>query len=134
MKGGLVTLLNATSTVTDIIGTSKVFISKARQQADPPYVVLVQLESEEFGCLDGGTGDLRKMGFNIDCCSRDGIQAENLGNAVSDLLKDYSGAAGSFTIDAVNFHGEVTTYTDPDDGSDNGLHIVSLDMDFWYRP
>jgi len=132
MRSGLVALLRAEATVTTIVGTTGVYVAKAPQTAKLPFVVIDQNDTEEFKSLDG-TGALRRMGFAIDCIASTSLAAETLGNAVRKYLDDFTGAAGTFTIDAVLMNGEHGGYDPPNDGSDGGFHIITLDLDVFYQ-
>lgn len=130
MKSGLVSLLQNESTISAI--TSQVYITKAPQTATVPYIVLELTDTEEFGSLDG-TGSLRRVTFAIDCQSDRSVEAETLGAAVRVFIDDFTGAAGSFTIDAVNLSQELSDYDPPKDASDKGTHTVTLLVDIFYQ-
>jgi len=132
MKSGLVALLSTEATITAICGT-RVYVTKAPQKAVFPYVIITQMSSEENASLDGATGKLRFITFDIDCKSKTSVQAESLGNAVRTFIQDYTGAAGNFTIGAVIMNNESDSYEPPDDGSDVGVHVVTLDLDVQFN-
>jgi len=132
MKSGLVALLSTEATITAICGT-RVYVTKAPQKAVFPYVIITQMSSEENASLDGATGKLRFITFDIDCKSKTSVQAESLGNAVRTFIQDYIGAAGNFTIGAVIMNDESDSYEPPDDGSDVGVHVVTLDLDVQFN-
>ena len=133
MITGLVSLLTGEATISSLVA-SRVYVNKAPQKAILPYVILTQLGSEEFKSLDNTTSILRMLTIDIDCKADRFIEAESLGNAVRIFLDDYSGTAGSFTIGAVLMNSERHDYEPPDDGSDVGLHVVTLDVDIQYQP
>jgi hypothetical protein len=130
MKSGLVALLKGESTISSL--TSKVYITKAPQTATMPYIVIELTDTEEFGSLDG-TGALRRVTFAIDCHSELSTEAETIGKSVRDFIDDYTGTAGSFTIDAVNLGQEISDYQPPKDASDKGTHTVTLLVDIFYQ-
>jgi len=132
MKSGLVALLSTEATITAICGT-RVYVTKAPQKAVFPYVIITQMSSQENASLDGATGKLRFITFDIDCKSKTSVQAESLGNAVRTFIQDYTGAAGNFTIGAVIMNDESDSYEPPDDGSDVGVHVVTLDLDVQFN-
>ena len=134
MSSGLVALLKAEATVTAIVGSAGVYITKAPQGTKLPFVVIDQSDTEEFNSLDG-TGRLRRMGFALDCIASTSVGAETLADAVREYIDDYTGTAGTFTIKAVILNGEAQGYDPPNDGSDVGWHIITLDLDIFYdRP
>jgi len=132
MKAGLVSLLAAEGTITAICST-RIYVQKAPQAALFPHVIITQMSSNENMSLDGGSGSLRFINYDIDCKARTSVQAEALGNAVRTYLDDYSGTAGSFTIGAVILNDESDDYEPPQDGSDIGVFVVTLDLDVQYN-
>ena len=132
MKSGLVSLLSSEATITAICST-RVYVSKAPQSAAFPHVILTQMGSDENPSFDGASGQLRFLNFDIDCKAKTSVQAEALGNAVRTYLDDFSGTAGSYTIGAVILNDESDDYEPPQDGSDVGVHVVTLDVDVQYN-
>lgn len=133
MKSGLVSLLTGESTVNAIVG-SRVYISNAPQKATFPHIVITQMGSNENGALDGNSGNLRMIDYQIDCRAKTSVGAESLGNAVRTFIDDYSGAAGSYTIGAVLMNSEVDDFEPPTDGSETGTYVVSLDLTIHFNP
>jgi hypothetical protein len=91
------------------------------------------MSSDENGTLDGGSGQLRFLDFDIDCKAKSSVTAESLGNAVRTYIDDYSGTAGTFTIGAVIVNDESDDYEPPQDGSDVGVFVVTLDLTIHYN-
>ena len=91
------------------------------------------MSSEENTTLDGASGALRFLNFDIDCKARTSLASESLGNAVRTFIDDYSGTAGSYTIGAVIVNDESDDYEPPTDGSDIGVFVVTLDVDIQYN-
>jgi hypothetical protein len=127
MKSGLVSLLTGEATVSAIC-SSRVYVNRAPQKAIFPHVIITQMNSEENGTIDGGSGQLRFIDFDIDCKAKSSVQAESLANAVRVFIDDYSGTAGSYTIGAVLMNDESDEYEPPQDGSDVGVFVVTLDV------
>jgi hypothetical protein len=127
MKSGLVSLLSSEATITAISGTL-VYVQRAPQNAAFPHIIITQMSSDENGTLDGGSGQLRFLDFDIDCKAKSSVTAESLGNAVRTYIDDYSGTAGTFTIGAVIVNDESDDYEPPQDGSDVGVFVVTLDL------
>ena len=132
MKSGLVSLLTGEATVSAIC-SSRVYVNRAPQNAIFPHVIITQMSSEENGTIDGGSGQLRFLDFDIDCKAKSSVTAESLGNAIRTYIDDYSGAAGSFTIGAVIMNDESDDYEPPQDGSDVGVFVVTLDLTIHYN-
>lgn len=127
MKSGLVSLLSAESTITAICST-RIYVNRAPQKAAFPHVIITQMGSEENTSLDGASGQLRFLDFDIDCKAKSSVSAEALANAVRVYIDDYSGTAGTFTIGAVIMNDESDDYEPPEDGSDVGVFVVTLDL------
>jgi hypothetical protein len=132
MKSGLVSLLSSETTITAISGT-RVYVQRAPQNAAFPHIIITQMSSEENTTLDGGSGQLRFLDFDIDCKAKSSVTAESLGNAVRIYIDDYSGTAGSYTIGAVLINDESDDYEPPQDGSDVGVFVVTLDLTIHYN-
>lgn len=132
MKSGLVSLLSSEATITAISGT-RVYVQRAPQNAAFPHIIITQMSSDENGTLDGGSGQLRFLDFDIDCKAKSSVTAESLGNAVRTYIDDYSGTAGTFTIGAVIVNDESDDYEPPQDGSDVGVFVVTLDLTIHYN-
>lgn len=132
MRAGLVALLAGESTINTIVG-SRVYVSKAPQGQPLPYIVITQMDSEEFKSLDS-TGETRAVDFDIDCKSKTSVQADQLGKAVRVFIQDYTGAAGDETVSAVLLNDESASYEPPHDGSDVGIHVTLLDVTIQYKP
>lgn len=132
MKSGLVSLLSSEATITAISGT-RVYVQRAPQNAAFPHIIITQMSSDENGTLDGGSGQLRFLDFDIDCKAKSSVTAESLGNAVRTYIDDYSGTAGTFTIGAVLMNDESDDYEPPQDGSDVGVFVVTLDVTIHYN-
>lgn len=132
MRSGLVALLAGESTISAIVG-SRVYITKAPQTAALPHIVITQMTSDEFNALDGTAG-LRALDFDIDCKSDRSVGSQTLGDAVRIFIDDYTGAAGSQTIGAVILNSETTDYEPPQDASDKGVHVTTLDVTIQYSP
>ena len=132
MKSGLVSLLSSEATITAICST-RVYVNRAPQNATFPHVIITQMNSEENTCLDGGSGQLRFLDFDIDCKAKSSVTAESLANAVRTYIDDYSGTAGSFTVGAVLMNDESDDYEPPQDGSDVGVFVVTLDLTIHYN-
>ena len=127
MKAALVSLLSGESTISAIC-SNRVYVNRAPQKAIFPQLIITQMNSEENGTLDGGSGQLRFINFDLDCRAKSSLQAAALGDAVRVFIDDYSGTAGSKTIGAVILNDESDDYEPPTDGSDVGVFLVTLDV------
>lgn len=127
MKAALVSLLSGEATISAIC-SNRVYVNRAPQAAIFPQLIITQMNSEENGTLDGGSGQLRFINFDLDCRAKSSLQAAALGDAVRVFIDDYSGTAGSKTIGAVILNDESDGYEPPEDGSDVGVFLVTLDV------
>ena len=132
MRSRLVSLLTNEATISAIV-SSRVYIGKAPQKALLPHIVITQMSSEDFKSFDN-TGNLRAIDFDIDCKADRSVEAETLGNAVRTFIQDYTGTAGSQTVQAVLLNDESTDYEPPQDGSDVGVHTTLLDVTIQFNP
>jgi len=60
------------------------------------------------------------------------LKQKALAKAVSDYFENFSGAAGSDTINAVLWNDETDSYEPDEKGSDKGLHVTTLDFNVQY--
>jgi len=134
MKTGLQKLFKTTNAITSIV-SDRVYVTRLPQSADEnlDHILITQMTSDENNSLDG-TSELRFIDFDVDCKSRTSTRADILSKAVRAFLKDYTGAAGDQTIDAVLFTGESDDFEQPVDGSDGGLYVTTLDFQIQYKP
>jgi len=132
LNTGLVSLLTGESTISAIVG-SRVYISKAPQNASLPYIVITQMSSNENQTIDGTTG-LRFVDFDIDCKAERSVTSETLGKTVRTFIDDYTGAAGADTVNAVLINDESTQFEPPTDGSDKGIYTTVIDATIQYTP
>ena len=133
MMEGLRALLAAEATITTYTST-RIYLEYAQQGAALPYIIISQLTSEEFGTLDNTTGILRALTIDINCKAARVVTALALSKAVRAYIQDYSGAAGSETIDAVILNNEQTDIEQPTDGTDVPIAVANLDLTVQYRP
>lgn len=133
MKSGLVSLLTGESTISTLIG-SRCYVGKAPQKATLPFLLITQMAAEQNTTMDGASNELRFIDYDIDCKADRSVEAANLADAVRVFLDDYSGTAGSETIGAVLLNDESDDYEPPSDGSDVGIHVVTLDVTIQYNP
>lgn len=132
MKAALISLLGSESTISAICST-RIYSNNAPQGAKFPYLIITQMSSEENGSIDGGSGQLRFLNFDIDCKAKTATTAEQLCKAVREFIDDYFGPAGDLTIGAVMLNDEVDDYEPPQDGSGVGVYVKTLDLDIQYN-
>lgn len=132
MESGLVSLFMNEASISAIVGTA-VYVSNIPQRGTYPCILITQMGTDEYNALDGTTG-LRKVTFDIDCKANTSLAASALADIVRDFIKDYSGVAGTQTIDAVHLNGETAAVEAMTDGSDVHRYVKTLDVDIHYTP
>lgn len=125
------TVLLATTSITDIVGSTGVYVGDAGQSELSAYVVINQESHNPHGALDGTTG-IGESQIDLDCYAKKRTQARTLANAVSAKLKDYSGTSGSTTFSAFNWLDEASDIVPADDGSQVHYHVFTETFNvFW---
>lgn len=132
MKSGLVSLLANESTISALVG-SRIYVDNAPQKAALPHIVITQMNTDELKSLDGSS-ETRRITFDIDCKADRSLDAYTLGNTVRTFIDDYTGTAGSQTIDGVLMNDESGSIEPPHDNSDKPRYVVTLDVDIFYKP
>lgn len=129
---GLRTLLLAQSSITDVVGTSGIYVTAAPQSAEVPYIVIDRVRDEIYKGLSGNLGT-RHCEVDIDCWHTKPGTASALAKIVSDYLDDFSGATGgSETILAVHQVDESDTFDPPPSGGpiQEFATILNLEIDY----
>lgn len=138
IKTGLRTLLLAQSSITTLCPAqtvsgksySAIFVEKVKQGFKPPYIVISDTSHDPMNTLDGLTG-MGNSEIDIECVEFTEPEAQVLAKAVSDYLRNYTGAAGaSDTVDAVQWTNRQTfTGKDETDAADVWRFNVVLTFD-----
>ena len=112
-----------------------VYIGKAPQKAPLPYLLLTRMDQADNESLEGtgGSGWLYMAEVDVDAKAATYDKAETLARAVNTFFRNYAGAAGDVTVEAVVKQGTQDGYEDLGDGTDEGRHIVTLDYQVQYR-
>lgn len=130
---GLRTLLLAQSTVTDIVGSSGVYVTAARQSGTRPYIVLDRVDDEKYKGLAGYLSTTRRCEIDIECWGKTQSSASALAKVVSDFLDDFSGATGGTeTILSANQVGDTDNFDPPDSGGAIQEFVTILNFEFMY--
>lgn len=138
IKTGLRTLLLAQSSITTLAPAQTVsgksynaiFVEKVKQGFKPPYIVISDTSHDPMNTLDGLTG-MGNSEIDIECVEFTEPEAQALAKAVSDYLRNYTGAAGGIdTIDSVEWTNRQTfTGKDETDAADVWRFNVVLTFD-----
>ena len=136
IETGLRTLLLAQSSITaiaaaqdiDRISTPAIWNENPPQKLNPPYVLISVIQRDPLETLTGTTG-LMETEIDIDCYAVLYAKSVELATAVSDFLKDYTGAAGaSDTIKAVNWKNTQDDKIWKADGTDVRLYYRTMNF------
>lgn len=127
---GLRTLLLAEGTITALCST-RIYLGRAPQKPTLPYLVMTNLRTDPLKALDGTYG-MGTKDFDLDCVAATQPGAQALADAVMEYLDDYTGAAGSHTINAVLINDQSEDAIEPADSSDTWSHVVTVDATLHY--
>lgn len=134
IKNGLRALLLAQPSILALcppqtVGGSSVdavFIETVRQGFKPPYIVVSRTGSDPLGNLTSTSG-LRSSEIDIDCMGYTESKAEQIAEAVSEALRDYTGPAGANdTIRAVSLEDSNDFENSEQSGGDQWRYAVTL--------
>lgn len=126
---GLRSLLIGETSVTDLLATTgSVFVDAITQDYELDYISLTVLNQDPMKYLDSTSG-MRTSNIDIDCVATTRVKSSALADAVDAFIKDYSGAAGSNTINAVLLEALSYDAVPVQQGSDNYKYITTLNVD-----
>ena len=127
------TWLTAQAAVTAIIGT-RAYPAQAPQRAALPMIVFTRESEDKYPALDGTGGgtQLAAAEFDLECIAKTPAEASALAAAVVAAIKDYQGAMGDDTCEAVMITDEYDGYQKPTEGSDNGRHVTTIEFQLQY--
>jgi len=137
IRGGLRSVLLGEATITSIVGSSGVYVGRPPQDAVTPRVEIQLADEDENLTLDGKQSDAAEVfssAIDFDCKGKTEFAADTLATAVADFLRDYSGAAGDQTIEAVNLNNKGTSVEQPIDASDQARRATTLETTIHWRP
>lgn len=135
IEDGLRTILLAESTVSTLLGeaTAGVYVAQAPQNAVAPFIEIHRLSMDPLKTL-GTTGGLRFTEIDIDCKAKTKPEATALANAVETFIDDYTGAAGSDTINAVLLNDRALDVEPPDGKQEYGRFVETIDVQLQWTP
>ena len=141
IETSLRTLLLAQSSITTLapaqtiggVAFAGVFLDHNAEGFAAPFVTITLIDHDPYKRFDGTGGTLRMSEFDIDCYCSNRPASIALADAVETFLNDYSGAAGSDTIDAVLFQSKRDDIVYLGDGRDQRHYIRSLSYQIQHR-
>lgn len=137
IRGGLRTILLGEATVTAIVGATGVHVGRAPQGTGIPRCEIQLADEDENLTLEGKLSDANEVfstHIDIDCKAPTEARAATLARAVAAFLRDFTGAAGDQTIEAVNLNDKGTSIENPIDASDQARHAMTLEFTIHWRP
>lgn len=120
------TYLLTKSTVTDEVST-RIRPDALVQDETLPALVIQETSSDHEELLNGA-GGISHSSITIACYAATRIKADQVAEIIRQVLHGYTGSAGSQTIQASQLEDRAVGYLVPNDGSDVGLYVNSLDF------
>lgn len=125
------TVLLGATPVTDIVGSTGVYLDDAGQSNLSSYIVISNQGHNPHGNITE-TADMGETQFDIDCFAKTRTQARVLSDAVSVRLKDYTGTSGDTTFSGVNWVDEGSDVVTAADGSRVHFYVLTQTYNvFW---
>lgn len=126
---GLRTLLLSESTITSLLAsTSSVYLDAITQNHEMSYLSVTLLNQDPMMTLGGTTG-MRSSDVDIDCVCTSRLKSDALADAVDDFIKDYTGTAGSHTINAVTGVGRAYDVVEIGQGTDTHKYVTTVNIE-----
>ena len=120
------TYLLTKTTVTDEVST-RIRPDALAQNETMPALVIQETASDHEEQLSGA-GGISQSSVTIACYADTRIKADEVAEVIRLVLHGYTGSAGSQTIQASQLEDRAVGYLVPNDGSDDGLYVNSLDF------
>lgn len=135
IRDDLRTYVLSKSSVTDLIGQR--MYPQESPQAEPgatPYPRVVYRENggQRTGSLEGANPQVRTA-FSLDCQSKNGDEAVNIANALSNILDYFQGTMNGTTVQGVFVTRGPDSIDPPIDGNEKGVRTSTIDIDLWYE-
>jgi hypothetical protein len=135
IEAGIRTLLLSQSSITTLVPNQiidkttfqPIFDQEVKEGIKPPFIAIERDSRDPMGALDGTYG-MMSSEITVHCVGTSPSKADAIANAVTDYFKDYKGAAGSDTIDAVIWNDSPTDQYQPPDGSEVAWKSVDLEF------
>lgn len=95
------------------------------QSAQRPAITYQRVTGGHEHRLTGSSGTAIPT-FELDCWADSYEAADQLAEAVRQVMQGFSGTMGSTTVHSVILDDEADQFTPPSDGSDNGIYSITL--------
>ena len=134
IETALRTLLLAQSSITTLapaqtiggVAFDGIFLDHNAEKFTAPFVTITMVGHDPYKRMDGTGGTLRLSELDIDCYCSNRPASIALASAIETYLNDYTGAAGSDTINAVLFQSKRDDVVYLGDGRDQRHYVRSL--------
>jgi hypothetical protein len=120
-------------TITEVAALpgNKVYVGRAPQGSQLPRVEIDRISNDSNNTLTG-IGGANTDDFEIDCKAATPSAADDLAEAIRDVIEPFSGAMGDNTCLAVIFEGFTDREEFVDDMSDVSRHVTTLNLQIQY--
>jgi len=125
IEAGLVTLMEATTAITDVTA-ERIYGVQLPQKPTVPAIVITNITGEDEYSATGAL-DLIPVRFQIDCYAATLDASIALGNIVNALLSGFKGAAGAETIQGSFLKNRKDLY---DSETENHRRLLEYDMKY----
>lgn len=131
----LKTLLAAQSSITSLLAaTTAIYLDTVDEGAATPYLAITKASGDALPYLSSTSG-IQQAEVIVGSVSNSRVTSNAINKAVFDYIKDYSGAAGSDTINAV----DVTDSGASDEvaigqGTENYKYVTALTLSIFWTP
>jgi hypothetical protein len=141
LAADLVTLLNASSTVTNLVvinnktGTKAIRPEKLSQNdvfTGSLGGIEIHTVSTDYENDLGGSGKTAWVKILVDCVTLASLSANNLADKVIAVLEPFRGATAGGFIDGIELLDRKGEWTATDDGRETGEYVVEVELHVFY--
>lgn len=124
---GVVQLFRAETTITDeLANTTSIYVGYVEQDRNMPYITIQANDIDPLSALDGTSG-MKRTDMAVNCVAPARVDSNDAADAVESFFNDFTGAAGSNTIDAVILQSRSHTEVPIAQGSDIYKMVTRLE-------
>lgn len=123
---GLYTKLQATSGVTDIVGSRAYADAPTKNNPELPFYVY--RTSTYDPTYHTGGRQFAQAVVEVECVADTSAEAESLRNAIITAVDNYRGTMGAETVTGCNIETKTDTYLPPVMGENRGWHVHAVDF------
>ncbi len=133
---GLRAVLIANTGINTLV-SGRVWSKVAQQGGALPHILLHRMSEDHnltLGTALADSAELIFADFDIDCKADTPQAAEALAALVRALIRDYTGAMGDCTCEAVLLNDVSDDYEEPQNKGEQGRYVTTLEVQIQYRP